>query len=61
MTYGGFSSHYEGIKIGFAGACFGTRCEFNVPKEAFMVLPLTAAITPNCGGGVKCPPEFSDV
>jgi putative acetyltransferase len=40
---------------------FGIRCEFDVPEEVFMVLPLRGGALDDCGGIVRYLPEFSDV
>ncbi len=40
---------------------FGIRCEFEVPEEAFMVLPLREGELDGRGGFVRYLPEFRDV
>ena len=40
---------------------FGIRCEFEVPEEAFMVLPLREEALDGRGGVVRYLPEFREV
>jgi putative acetyltransferase len=39
---------------------FGISCEFEVPEEVFMVLPLREGALVGCGGVVRYLPEFHD-
>lgn len=40
---------------------YGIRCEFDVPEEAFMAMPLAEGAFACRGGVVRYPPEFRDV
>jgi putative acetyltransferase len=40
---------------------FGIRCEFEVPEETFMVMPLCEEARRGFGGVVRYLPEFRDV
>jgi len=56
----GHPSYYP--RFGFTPAhTYGLRCEFDVPREAFMVAVLDAYVLPHLAGLVRYRPEFAAV